>query len=385
MSKWSKEEVKVLVEFLNEYTGRFPHMSASDALQNHGFDRSPEAVRGYVNRNEIDRDNLNGIVDVLGVTNNNNLVKASPDYSLLACEFANDTIDKIKKYRDTLVDRWTSKFCRVGRPKNANVKILSLSDFHIPFENDEVIKDALENHSDADILVLNGDIFDMYSVSSFSKNKQILIQWEYKVAMEWLKLLSDMFPKVVLVSGNHEARLARYFSNQIDPSLSFMYENDMLDKLANGYDINLLTNKLYKAYDFDNVHYTPGQLCWYTMIGKAIFVHPKNFSVVPMRTVIKTAESFLQREDFEAVIQGHSHKIGKLVWRDKLLIEQGCCCIPMEYESDGRNKYLPQSFGYAIVYVDADTGSVDFNKSDIIYLGTGSPVKEQQENILELI
>ena len=52
-----------------------------------------------------------------------------------------------------------------GLVENANKKILSLSDIHFPFALEDELKIALETHSDADIVVLNGDIFNRISFS----------------------------------------------------------------------------------------------------------------------------------------------------------------------------------------------------------------------------
>jgi len=73
-------------------------------------------------------------------------------------------------------------------------------------------------------------------------------------------------------------------------------------------------------------------------------------------------------------ITQNTHKLGKLIWKNKLLIEQGCCCAPMEYESDAKLRFGQQTFGYAVVYMNEE-GKVDFKKTQPIYYGTGAIVK----------
>ena len=65
-----------------------------------------------------------------------------------------------------------------------------------------------------------------------------------------------------------------------------------------------------------------------------------------------------------------------MIHRNKLIIEQGCCCVPMDYEVSGKSKLTQQSFGYAVIYMDKN-GNVDFNTSDTTYYGTGSPIKTE--------
>jgi hypothetical protein len=66
--------------------------------------------------------------------------------------------------------------------------------------------------------------------------------------------------------------------------------------------------------------------------------------------------------------------MGAAFWRNKLIIEQGCCCLPMDYESDAKMQYGMQTFGYATIYMN-DEGKVDFDRSRPVYYGTGSLIQ----------
>ena len=55
----------------------------------------------------------------------------------------------------------------VGVTDGALRKVLILTDIHFPLQHNGVLQHALANHSDAEVVVLGGDIFDMYSVSFF--------------------------------------------------------------------------------------------------------------------------------------------------------------------------------------------------------------------------
>jgi predicted phosphodiesterase len=288
------------------------------------------------------------------------------------------TIEDLTNMRNRLFKTTTERFIKLGRPVNANIKILTLSDLHFPFVNQHVIEHAVSNHKDANILVLNGDIFDAYLVSHWPKNKAILLQWEYQIAQAWLDFFDNIFPKIVLISGNHEYRTKKYFSTRIDPSVSFLTSPDILQRLAKGYDFN-------EFGDFEPTHKYKAQIIydgqtdmldWYHRIGNALFVHPsKGIFNTPLASSVKAANNFLTKEqDWECLIMAHTHKQGRCHYKNKLLIEQGCCCIPLEYESANHMAYDSQTFGYAVVHMDK-AGNVDFDKTRTTYIGTGSPVK----------
>jgi predicted phosphodiesterase/signal recognition particle subunit SEC65 len=353
MAKWTTAEKGIVSEKIAENA---LYKEIFKALLEAGYKRTPEAIRGFIKRNPKK--------------------SSTVQKSQIVIEKKYETaIKDIEALKAKILDINTANFEQIGRPKTrATTKILTISDLHIPFENTEVIEHAIRKHSDADILVVNGDIFEHYAVSSWPKQKNVVLKWEYQIAIEWMRLFSDTFKEVYLVSGNHEHRLKSYFAANIAPSISFMVDNDMLSRLAKGDDFNE-DGQLTPTHSFPNVHYEPGLLSWYIKIGKCIFAHPRSFSGIPMRTAITTADGFLGREEFQALVIGHTHKIGQLIWRDKLIIEQGCCCVPMDYESDGKAKYLPQAFGYAVIYMDAD-GNVDFDKTKPVYRGTGFAVKD---------
>ena len=356
MNMWTEKEAKIVSDLLEKDK---LYKEISKVLISKGFDRSTEAVRKFTYRN----------FERLEEFSEEEIEELTPQIE----EKFQITLDKIRKLRDRLVKITSDKFVKTGRSVKATKKVLVISDLHIPFENPDIIEKALKDHGDADILVVNGDILDHFAVSKWPKQRTILLKWEYEIAIEWIKLFSKMFKKVILTSGNHEFRLQRYFSANIDPAISFLISPDILERLAKGYDFNK-EGILVKTHNFKNVHYESGLLNWYTVIGKCIFVHPRASSGIPMRTAIKAADHFLDREDYQCLVCAHSHKFGQVIWRNKLLIEQGCCCVPMDYEAEGSLKFSPQTFGYAVVYMDRK-GNVDFNRSKGIYYGSGTSIK----------
>ena len=261
-----------------------------------------------------------------------------------------------------------------GVVEDANKKILCLSDLHMPFENDVVIRDAMERHGDADTLVLNGDIMDLSIFSKFSQDSYSLWRSTYEHALEWMIYFAQKFSRIVLIAGNHDLRAKKYFERRVNPDVLPLVSSDILSLLANGYGF-APDGQMEKMYDFGNLFYEPGVINWYAKIGNAIFVHPSFYSSIPMRTAINADTYFSGFEQYDCLIVSHTHNSGRFVRNKKLLIEQGACCYPMEYAFSGRSHSRLWSFGYAVLHMDMD-GNVDFNSTTSEYLGTGWPEKQ---------
>jgi len=252
-------------------------------------------------------------------------------------------------------------------------KILCIADLHIPFDRDDLVYDIVHTHKDADILVIAGDLLDLYAVSTWPHERVIVLQKEYEIALEYLKVFSKMFKQVVVIRGNHEYRLNRYFHTNLSPSVSFMVSKDILARLCNG-EIYNNDGEIIERLNFKNIYYDNGPEAWFAKIGKTIFVHPMSYSGVEAKTVVTAQEFFMEREDIDCIVSAHTHHQAKVLSRSKLCIETGSLCLPLDYEKQGKLKFKPQDLGYAVLYQDA-RGNCDFNRSQAVYLGTQYPIK----------
>lgn len=266
----------------------------------------------------------------------------------------------------------------LGLTTSRERKIVSFSDLHIPFFLWEDMKLALEQHKDADIVVLNGDILDAYMFSTFAKSKSIAAIKEYKAAFDLVHYLSDSFPMVVLVSGNHDYRTTRAIKTSgLSADVMNVYRPDLLSRIANGEKLNSFGD-LEKVYSFSNVHYQKND-SWYVRIGQTIFTHPSGFaSRYPGATVVKLLDHFAHRmdqDDFDSIVVGHTHKVYKGVVSGKLLIEQGAMAHKLPYQFKADLRFKNAMNGYAVIYQDSD-GNTNFNDSNPIYLGSHLPTKK---------
>jgi predicted phosphodiesterase len=266
----------------------------------------------------------------------------------------------------------------LGLTSSRSRKIVSFSDLHIPFFLWEDMKAALKTHKDADIIVLNGDILDAYMFSTFEKTKNIAAIKEYIAAFDLVHYLSNNFPTVVIVSGNHDYRTTRAMKQSgLSSDVMKVYRPDLLSRIAAGEQLNGFGD-LESILDFKNVHY---QKCdsWYVRIGKTIFCHPSGFgSKYPGATVVKLHDHFSQRmdsSDFDSIVVGHTHKVYKGVVSGKLLIEQGAMSHKLPYQFRADLRFKNAMNGYAIVYQDSN-GNTNFNDSTPVYLGSHLPTKK---------
>ena len=131
--------------------------------------------------------------------------------------------------------RSNSNYIDLGLTESKDRKILSFSDLHVPFFLWEEMKIALNAHSDAKVVVLNGDILDAYIFSTFAKSKRIAALKEYISAFDLVKILSENFESVVIVSGNHDYRTSRAVSSAgLEKEATQVLRPDLLARIANG-------------------------------------------------------------------------------------------------------------------------------------------------------
>jgi len=244
-----------------------------------------------------------------------------------------------------------NKFNKI-KPK----KILVMSDLHAPFANFRAVEQAIKNEQDADMVVLNGDVFDLFSFSRFDKWEDVDIQRELSCIKELFTTLFKKFKYVVWVGGNHDlSRYKKYLMKTVIPALRglFVDPRQWIQKEFANNDLILVDNT-------------------YAQIGDVVFSHIDVFNNTPMKTVVTASDvlrankMLLPNPNFNAVVMGHTHQIGKVIVNDQLLMECGCCCHLMDYKVINPTR-MAWSTGYSVIYLD-DNMQVDFNKSGIVYL-----------------
>lgn len=250
-------------------------------------------------------------------------------------------------------------------------RILCISDMHIPFNRD--IKEFFKYKGKVDTLVLNGDIIDNYSMSSFTKMYRLSLVEELIQARELLiELIEEIKPKkVTVVTGNHEIRLGKKIADKIGSDLLDLMPRDALaflfDTGFNYYDRIKKCKTVYTPIDEEvdcKVNYVGN---FWTKEGKTIFVHPQAFKGTTLGTVGKAYDYFTAiGEDFQSIIMAHTHKLGMYVMNDKYLYEQGTCADlkHMDYQ-DLKLPKSSQVNGYMYIIQDKE-GNLIYDKTKLI-------------------
>jgi predicted phosphodiesterase len=236
------------------------------------------------------------------------------------------------------------------------MKILYMADLHIPFTDYGLVKHIITEHSDADILVLNGDILDLFNVSTFAKDKTVALKRELQEGRDFLEVVSKIFSEVIITEGNHERRLRRYIQNVIPVDMHFLFPQDVLEVIQQG--------TVFDLEPLDNVHVVGS---WWIQLFDTIIGHPDNYSSVSMRTAMQTSEHFkmVKNRPHRAVIIGHTHQAGWLIDRGTLLMETGCLQHDVDYKHGSKFIKTNWTKAHAVIHIN-DEGNIEFNKSHVI-------------------
>lgn len=129
---------------------------------------------------------------------------------------------------------------------NGNHRVLILSDIHIPFHNKNILLQIFKDIKEYDILILNGDILDAYTLSNFVREpSQRYFADELKIAEDMFNYIRQKNKKIRILYkyGNHEERYERFLFHKA-PELFGISEYELkvilhLDK----YGIEAIDNK----------------------------------------------------------------------------------------------------------------------------------------------
>lgn len=135
------------------------------------------------------------------------------------------------------------------------MKILFLSDMHIPYCRVDLVKKAAEFNKTykADLVLSSGDLFDNYALSKFVKNPRgDTSHFELLKSMPQVKEIRKYFPEMQILPGNHDTRVAKRIQ---EAGLSDLWLRDQLE-IVGAPPTWKWTNKDHML--FDGVTYTHG-------------------------------------------------------------------------------------------------------------------------------
>lgn len=185
----------------------------------------------------------------------------------------------------------------MGREYADPLRLLAISDVHIPYHSPEAVGAVLDfaRYYKPNVFVVNGDFFDFYAVSSYSKDpaREESLQEELDRGAALLKAFKAACApgaRLVFLAGNHEDRLRRYLWNQA-PALSKL--RALAFETVTGLD----------ALGFETYAY--GEVVG---LGKLHFVHGD----LVRKGAGMTAKGMLQRYRVN-VVHGHTHRVGHVM------------------------------------------------------------------------
>lgn len=252
-------------------------------------------------------------------------------------------------------------------------RILVLNDIHAPYHDSDKFDWIIKNlKGKVDICVVAGDVFDMFSFSRYPKRNQHFTALEEMISTAAILVqLAETFPKVILMSGNHDERLRKHLMSrglQGDELKALVYLNEnVCNPLA----------ALVQKHGLTNVEMIPlikdkyAEWNWIWQRGDLILGHPEKYSRIPNKVVgefisyLMRFRTTLKLNEFRVVGAGHTHQAG-ITWNDYGVVgfEMGCLSETPDYASDPKmGGARPAVKGYTMFYQDKVTGRTDINLS----------------------
>ncbi len=295
-----------------------------------GYEKTMAITGGRINVSEITGSQASRFLESDYFSGNDENTFPSKDERLYSHEEAD-------RQRNELTEYFNQKY------KGKTVKILNIADLHIPFTDYKTVTKVLKEHGDADILMINGDLLDLFSVSKYAKDQEVALKREIEEGRDFLEYVSKRFKDVVITDGNHERRLKHYVTNMIPSDMQFLFPQEILKVVVSG--------EVLKKKPLKNVHVVGS---WWIKLFDVIFAHPDNYSAANLKTVQNTSEHFLLVKNIHhrMCIIGHTHRAGWLVAGEVKLMETGCLCFEMDYHNGSKFTRTKWVKAYSVVHID---------------------------------
>jgi len=164
------------------------------------------------------------------------------------------------------------------------------ADWHIPLHSEEwinrMMKTSMEH--DSEVLLVAGDWFNFDSLSSYDpKQNSAGLELELETGRAMMEAMLQIFPEVVYLWGNHDARLHRSLGYKI------RFDNAMRTVFGE------LGSDALSRIQFSSLDH-----CWIqTPRGTWYVCHPQAYSSVPLATGRKMAPIHPSKH----IITAHSH------------------------------------------------------------------------------
>jgi predicted phosphodiesterase len=231
--KWTKREEKALLKLASRETLSHKEI-ATNLTRMFGVHRTRHSVKNKLNeiqKQNYELDNKEEFIEFA--------LQANSHYGVEEVDKFYNEVDLIYKDEKVYSEQTEDIVGLIGKPRcgRADYKVVSISDLHIPHLNLKCFNAFLKEEADADIVVINGDISDSDAVSFFKANNVTMPIVMYDQMQSLVSFLAKRFPLVILVSGNHDTRMYKYFLDRLDFFVSPFIHNDLLSLIIQGYEV----------------------------------------------------------------------------------------------------------------------------------------------------
>lgn len=183
-----------------------------------------------------------------------------------------------------LPESWATTIPRIKIPGK---RVLILSDIHIPFHISSAIDKAIAvgRHHKVDTVLLNGDCYDMHSVSKYPHDgSKLTYQEEILLGREFNGFIRSKFPRAEIIFrfGNHEERLDAYLRRKASEiadvesiRLPAVFKLDTFDRVISEQSvINIGPIAVFHGHEIQGGGGdTPAKALWRQTLSKAIAGH----------------------------------------------------------------------------------------------------------------
>jgi predicted phosphodiesterase len=232
-----------------------------------------------------------------------------------------------------------------------------LNDIHFPYHDETALNLAINYMIDKDpkTILLNGDIMDMYSESSYNRDpSEFDSNYEIQMFRAFIRQLQDLFPfaEIIFKKGNHEDRFDNYL-------------------MKNGPEVfKIKLFRLNKAIDYDiDGNYDPLNI---TMLDTMQLVYFRGLTILhgheytqSINNPVSPARGLMLRAKKPSIC-GHFHRKSEQPSNDirggqQMSWSIACLC-------DLHPAYMPLNdwgHGFAVVYGDEDPTSDLFEVNNL--------------------
>lgn len=236
-------------------------------------------------------------------------------------------------------------------PGKRPIKIGILADIHFPYQDNNALTIAIDflKKEKPEIIILNGDILDCYSLSSFIQDPaKRRMKEEIAIVKNFLSVLRKTFPstRIIFKEGNHEFRHKSFLARKAPEILGI--EEFRLDRI--------LDLAAFKIEWIDNKRLIE--------VGKMTIVHGHEFGR-GIFAPVNPARGFYMKAK-KSILGGHHHQVSShsaktINGHQHVAYSIGCLC-------DITPEYAPineWSHGFALIELNPDNSFVVHNKKII--------------------